>query len=181
MFHPTEDETVEVRSVIDKNPSEMTVKIAENMGLPEVAVVEALPEYMRVAVPCENFESIWQEMNTWKKVTFIITNNGAIVEVVGKLPKGKFGHGFFEHVGRHHIFSEPRCSQGCNGIDLDVVLYSLDFKRIHKPNQRHLCCGIIGLTEISIKTGSRCGHDDPAETVFFHFFKCNQHTPWDVR
>lgn len=95
MLHPTEEQTVEVRSIIDKNPSEMTVKIAENMGLPEVAVVEALPEYMRVAVPCENFESIWQEMSTWEKVTFIITNNGAIVEVVGKLPKGKFGHGFF--------------------------------------------------------------------------------------
>lgn len=84
-----------IKGIIEKDPSTMPTMIARKLKIPEAAVVTALPEEMRTFVSKDKFEEIWAEMTTWEKTTFIAQSSGAIVEVKGKLPKGKNGHGFF--------------------------------------------------------------------------------------
>lgn len=95
MRHPTEEQILKVRERVNEKPSIPISLLADDLGLSTAAVVEALPENMRVGAPISDFEEIWQAMCDWEKVTFIVTNNGAIVEAGGRLPQGKFGQGFF--------------------------------------------------------------------------------------
>ncbi len=87
--------TKTVRERVEQNPSVMTGALAEELGVKEVEIIRNLPEDMRVQVPVDDFESLWEEMTNWEKITFLNISGGCILEVKGKLPKGKFGHGYF--------------------------------------------------------------------------------------
>ncbi|MGE4469046.1 MAG: heme utilization cystosolic carrier protein HutX [Desulfovibrio sp.] len=89
-----------VQEKVRENPSVHARALADELGMSEADVVACFPETMRVEVPAKEFESLWKEMTTWEKVTFISCNEGAVVEVSGRLPKGRFGHGFFNLMER---------------------------------------------------------------------------------
>ena len=78
----------------------MPANLASELGVSEAEVIRCLPEEMRVEAPTGDFEAIWNTMVGWEKVTFIARNPGAVVEVVGPLPKGAFGHGMFNLMDR---------------------------------------------------------------------------------
>ncbi len=84
-----------VRERVEKNPSVMTGALAMELGVKEVEIIRHLPEEMRVEVPAADFESVWKEMITWEKITFLAVAPGCILEVKGRLPQGEFGHGYF--------------------------------------------------------------------------------------
>ncbi len=84
-----------VRERVEQNPSVMTGALAQELGVKEVEIIRHLPEDMRVQVPAADFEALWTEMTSWEKITFLNISSGCILEVRGKLPKGKFGHGYF--------------------------------------------------------------------------------------
>ncbi|MEF2146363.1 MAG: heme utilization cystosolic carrier protein HutX [Desulfovibrionaceae bacterium] len=101
----------EIQARIIKNPSEHTMNLAEEFGVSEAEVVRCLPDEMRTEAPASDFETLWNTMTKWDKVTFICRNAGAVVEVVGKLPQGNFGHGFFnlndkDSALRGHLFAD---------------------------------------------------------------------------
>ena len=75
---------------------------------------------------------------------------------------------FFEKLGWHDIFGQPRGGNGGHGIHLDVVFFPFQFQGVHQSHQPHLGGRIIGLAEISIQAGRRSGHDDPPVSIFFH-------------
>lgn len=84
-----------VRERIAENPSTMPDVLADELGISEAEVIRCLPETMRVEAPAKDFESIWKTMTGWEKITFIVRNQGAVVEISGTLPDGRFGHGMF--------------------------------------------------------------------------------------
>ena len=84
-----------VRAAVEESPSIMLGELARTLDIPEGTVAQALPEAMRTFVPTACFDEIWENMTGWEKVIFIAQSPGAIVEVKGKLPAGRYGHGFF--------------------------------------------------------------------------------------
>ncbi len=84
-----------VQERVAKNPSVMTGALAQELGVKEVEIIRNLPQEMRVEVPASEFVAVWEEMVTWEKITFLNISSGCILEVQAKLPKGAFGHGYF--------------------------------------------------------------------------------------
>lgn len=73
----------------------MLSQMAKEYSVSEMQVAEALPTDMVSFASKEKFETIWKELVTWEKCTFIMQNLGSTFEVCGKLNKGSFGHGYF--------------------------------------------------------------------------------------
>lgn len=84
-----------VGDTIAANPSVMLDQVSLRLGVPEGVVAALLDEEMCTILPATRFEQVWQTMTRWEQITFIAVTPGAIVEVKGRLPKGKSGHGFF--------------------------------------------------------------------------------------
>ena len=84
-----------VKEMIEADPSAMPAMIAGRLDIPEASVLQAFPDPMRTFVAPIHFDRIWEAMTTWERTTFICQTPGAVVEVKGKLPKGRHGHGYF--------------------------------------------------------------------------------------
>ncbi len=91
----TEEIRQSVRAEIAADPNAILDRVAEKIGVPEAVAAAALEEEMCRILPAGDFERIWEIMTQWEKITFIAVTPGMIVEVKGRLPKGSFGHGFF--------------------------------------------------------------------------------------
>ena len=98
----TEEILRKVQAAITENPSTMPGMLARKLGISEAATVNAFPETMRTFVDPGTFDTIWEAMTAWEKTTFIVQGKSAIVEVKGRLPKGKYGHGFFNLMEKDH-------------------------------------------------------------------------------
>lgn len=90
-----DDTRRQIHDAVAENPSIMLHELAQTYGLSEAEACTALPLEMRTFAPAERFEDVWKAMTTWERTTFILSGPSAIAEVKGKLPKGFFGHGFF--------------------------------------------------------------------------------------
>jgi len=91
----TEDMRQEVRDAVAANPNVMLDRLSADLGIPEAAVAGLLDDDMCRSLPAAAFERIWETMTQWEKVTFVVATPAAIIEVKGPLPRGTFGHGFF--------------------------------------------------------------------------------------
>ncbi len=100
--HVTTEIEASVRAALEEDPNFMPAFLARKLQIPEAVVVAALPGEMRSFVSADHFEKIWDEVRTWEKITFIVSSTGAIVEYKGKLPKGSFGHGYFNLNEKDH-------------------------------------------------------------------------------
>ena len=85
----------QIKEIIGSDPSAMPAMLAAKLQIPEGAVIQAFPESMRTFIDPGHFDRIWEAMTAWERTTFICQTPGAVVEVKGKLPKGKHGHGYF--------------------------------------------------------------------------------------
>ncbi len=84
-----------VHSAVKDSPDVMLHTLAQHCGAPEGAVACALPADMRRFAPAASFDAVWADMTGWEKVTLIAMTPGAVMEVKGRLPKGRRGHGMF--------------------------------------------------------------------------------------
>ncbi len=98
----TDDIKSKVAAEFKEKPDFMPSFLAQKLEVSEAVVLAALPEDMRSFTDAEKFEKIWAELCKWEKVTFFVNSSGAIVEYKGKLPAGKFGHGFFNLNEKDH-------------------------------------------------------------------------------
>ncbi len=98
----TEDVKKKVQEALNKDPNFMPAFLAKELGVPEGVVISALPDEMRSFANADRFEEIWEAATKWEKATFIVSNSGAIIEYKGKIPTGKFGHGYFNLMEKSH-------------------------------------------------------------------------------
>jgi heme iron utilization protein len=97
MFDPSPTHSIreEIRDAAARTPDASLDEVAQKIGVSEGIVAAALADENCAVFPGEAFERVWSEMTRWERATFIVRNPGAIVEVRGPLPRGRFGHGFF--------------------------------------------------------------------------------------
>ncbi len=98
----TEEIRKNVQSALEEDPNFMPAFLAKKLGISEAVVVAALPDEMRSFIDAKRFEEIWAEAGKWEKATFIVSAPGAIVEYKGTIPKGSFGHGYFNLMDKTH-------------------------------------------------------------------------------
>jgi len=89
-----------ILSTAGKDPSFMLHEAASELGVSEGAIAAALPKDMCTLAAAGFFEETWEAMTDWEKMTLIAPTPGGIIEVKGRLPKGRYGHGFF-NIGDH--------------------------------------------------------------------------------
>ena len=87
-----------LQALEDKKPVMLFV-LAEQFSVSEKEVAENLPENIQSFAPKEDFETIWKELTSWEKATFILRSCGTVLEVKSVIPKGSFGHGYFNLMG----------------------------------------------------------------------------------
>lgn len=88
--------------ITEKKPF-MIGQIANEFEINSLEAAKHLPDGMASFAPQEEFESIWKELVSWEKCTFIVQHMGSVFEIVGKLNKGSFGRGYFNLNGSEAI------------------------------------------------------------------------------
>jgi heme iron utilization protein len=105
------------REKLATKPDGVIEAVAAEAGLPTQAVLELTPKKERILVPPEAFEAIWTELSTWGDVLLIVHTKDIVCEVVGSLPVGTFGHGYYNIHGDSPIGGHIRAAN-CRAIYL---------------------------------------------------------------
>jgi heme iron utilization protein len=105
------------REKLSAKPDGVIESVAIETGLPTQAVLELTPGKERILIPSEHFEAVWKELSTWGEVLFIVHTKDIVCEVVGSLPVGSFGHGYYNIHGDSPIGGHIRAAN-CQAIYL---------------------------------------------------------------
>jgi hypothetical protein len=105
------------RDKLAEQPDGVIETVAAEVGLPTQSVLELTPRKERIFIPAEQFETVWRELSTWGEVLFIVHTKDIVCEVVGRLPIGSFGHGYYNIHGDSPIGGHIRASN-CRAIYL---------------------------------------------------------------
>lgn len=106
-----------VRQALAAKPDGVIESIAREVGVPTLAVLEAIPADQRHHIAPERFEVLWQEMATWGIVLFLVHTVDVVLEVDGTLPVGSFGHGYYNIHGDSPIGGHLKI-ENCKAIYL---------------------------------------------------------------
>jgi heme iron utilization protein len=114
---PQDQRLTLAREKLAAKPDGVIETVAAEAGLPTQAVLELTPRKERIFVPPEAFEAVWTELSTWGDVLFIVHTKDIVCEVVGSLPVGTFGHGYYNIHGDSPIGGHIRAAN-CRAIYL---------------------------------------------------------------
>jgi putative heme utilization carrier protein HutX len=98
---------------LSENPGLVIEQAAQQYGVTERAVVEALPSAMRRFVPGSAFIEAMTDIATWGEVTFIVHTADGVFEIGGAVPPGEVGRGYFNLMsgsGLHGHLRHDRCA-----------------------------------------------------------------------
>lgn len=105
------------RDKLAAKPDGVIEAVAAETGLPTQTVLEMTPTKERLFISPKAFEAVWRELSTWGDVLFIVHTRDIVCEVVGSLPVGSFGHGYFNIDGDSPIGGHIRAAN-CRAIYL---------------------------------------------------------------
>jgi putative heme utilization carrier protein HutX len=105
------------REKLAAKPDGVIEAIASDSGLPTQIVLEMTPVKERIFVPGSAFEAVWRKLATWGDVLLIVHTRDIVCEVVGSLPVGSFGHGYYNIHGDSPIGGHIRAAN-CTAIYL---------------------------------------------------------------
>ncbi len=136
---PEQRQTVE--STLVESPNSSPAKIAGTTGIPEAAVVQAMPMETRTPVDMLQFERVWQAMTEWEDALVIVLSSDSVFELFGALPKGEANRGYFNFdspdspYGGHLKVDRLAAiyllsTEGENGETHQVAFYDLDGRRV---------------------------------------------------
>ena len=94
--------TTLVADKLRTEPNFMPQTLAQELDVPQLRIIEALPAPMRAEAVAADFVAIWEAMTEWEKVTFMATTSGAILEIPCRLPKGKAAHGMYNLMDKEY-------------------------------------------------------------------------------
>ena len=114
-FPTGDDHRQLVRNALAAKPDGVVEQIARDCGVPSQVVLEALPPGQRIFVAAEAFEALWTSLTGWGDVLFIVHTADIVAEITGSLPKGTFGHGYFNIHGDSPIGGHIRAAN-CRAI-----------------------------------------------------------------
>jgi putative heme utilization carrier protein HutX len=105
------------REKLAAKPDGVIEAVAAETGLPTQTVLEMTPKTERIFISPDAFEAVWQELASWGEVLFIVHTRDIVCEVVGSLPVGTFGHGYYNIHGDSPIGGHIRAAN-CQAIYL---------------------------------------------------------------
>jgi putative heme iron utilization protein len=73
-----------IKSAVSQNPRKMTLQLARELGVPELAIIRALPDKRAVELDIGRWEELIRSLETLGKVHVIVSNGGATLEAVGQ-------------------------------------------------------------------------------------------------
>lgn len=106
-----------IRAMLAQKPDGVIEAIAREVGVPTLAVLEATPAAERAAMPPARFEALWHELAGWGEVLFIVHTPDIVLECTGALPRGSFGHGYYNIHGDSPIGGHIK-AENCRAIYL---------------------------------------------------------------
>ncbi|MGJ3265245.1 MAG: heme utilization cystosolic carrier protein HutX [Salinarimonas sp.] len=106
-----------IRASLAERPDGVLEDVARAHGAPLRTVVEALPAGERLFVPGARFGEFWAAATTWGEVLFLMHGPSVVLEVVGRLPPGSIGRGWFNIHGDSPIGGHIR-ADACRAIYL---------------------------------------------------------------
>ncbi|QHM72387.1 heme utilization cystosolic carrier protein HutX [Mixta intestinalis] len=89
----------ELRAFLATNPDGTLEAIAEKFNVTLLEVVQQLPK--STLTSGEQFDTVWDTVVEWGKVTTLVHTADVILEFTGDLPSGFHRHGYFNLRGRH--------------------------------------------------------------------------------
>jgi heme iron utilization protein len=98
------------RGKLAAKPDGVIEAVAAETGLPTQAVLELTRASERIFIPPSAFEALWTELSSWGDVLFIVHTKDIVCEVVGALPVGSFGHGYYNIHGDSPIGGHIRAA-----------------------------------------------------------------------
>src|SRR3954451_20845566 len=87
--NPQADVSERIRAAVRRNPRQMTLQLARDLGVPEVEVIRALPDDRAVELDASRWEALLRSLEAVGPVRVLVSNGAATVEVVGQF--GGFG------------------------------------------------------------------------------------------
>lgn len=84
---------------LKEDPKAMIFKLAQELSVPEQAVVECLPEEEVRKADAHHFDEVMAMIATWGNVTTILQTESVVLEAKGMIPMGSYGHGYFNLMG----------------------------------------------------------------------------------
>ena len=106
-----------VAAALAENPDGVVEAIAARAGVSPRVVLDHLPAGAAVPVHHEKFADIWRELAGWGDVLFIVHTADIVLECVGALPDGSYGHGYFNIHGDSPIGGHIK-AENCRAIYL---------------------------------------------------------------
>lgn len=103
------------RDLLAAKPDGLIEAVAREAGIPTQAALELLPAEQRLFVAGDRFEDVWKELASWGEVLFLMHTPDVVLECVGSLPVGSFGHGYYNIHGDSPIGGHIK-AENCKGI-----------------------------------------------------------------
>ncbi|KRD99973.1 heme utilization protein HuvX [Bosea sp. Root381] len=103
------------RDLLAAKPDGLIEAIAREAGVSTQAALELLPAGQRLFVAGDRFEAVWKELASWGEVLFLMHTPDVVLECVGALPVGSFGHGYYNIHGDSPIGGHIK-AENCKAI-----------------------------------------------------------------
>jgi hypothetical protein len=100
-----------------RNSDGIVEQIAADAGLSPFDVIRHLPATQHLIVDGDRFEAIMARLTTWGDVLLIVHTKDIVLEVVGAIPPGQWGRGYFNLHGDSPIGGHFR-GRNCTHIAL---------------------------------------------------------------
>src|SRR6516162_3821136 len=84
-----------IRAAIRENPTQMTMLLARQFGVPEVEIVRAFPDDRAVELDSQRWEELLRCLEAFGKVHVIASNGAATLEVNGQFGNYSMTGDFF--------------------------------------------------------------------------------------
>jgi len=104
-----------VRERLAARPDGVLEVVARELGVSTLTVLEETPPDERRRIDPAAFEDVWRDMASWGEVLFIVHTADIVLECVGVLPVGTFGHGHYNIHGDGPIGGHIRADR-CTAI-----------------------------------------------------------------
>jgi putative hemin transport protein len=73
-----------IQAAVRQDPGKMTMQLAQELGVPEVEVIQALPENRAVKLDIDRWEALLRRLETLGQVHVIVSNGAATLETTGQ-------------------------------------------------------------------------------------------------
>jgi putative heme utilization carrier protein HutX len=131
---PTSEQVAAIRAALDENPTQMTLQLARQIGVPEVEVIRLFPDGRSLELDLSAWREIFEALAEVGKVHVIVSNASVTCEVVGEFGGFSIWNEFFNvqtksldlHIRwpqLHHIFAVEKPSHMDAGRTLSLQFF----------------------------------------------------------